>query len=649
AEQLHAVFLDRVREALTRVFRMHAAVELSAPAVAPRTALLDTYQRPALYMDARGTVVQLANDHAVPFARYVARTRMTEIKRYCFDRVFAANAAGGQPVAHAAASFDAVTSRGAHAVAAAEAVSVACEVLDALPPFRRAAAVLLVNHMGVLDAVLAFCGVLHVEWLQPSGSAGSAGAAASNAGASFEDRERHAQFVRNVCFCLGSLYKDSAHAVRQRIQALGLTTGARLHAAALDRLHAFMDIRGDLATVQREVLGRIGSDCGMAGTPHAARGAAYVQAAVRAFQELRHVEATVRAFGVAIPLAYAPLFNHHYAYYAGAYAFQIMTEPSAAAAAVAGRARAPQVLAVGGRYDGLLRHFRHLAAATPQPADSPTGSARDVVCVGVQINVDLIIQEIARYQQRVVQAAAASSAPSFGLWTRKRCDVVVASFGARPMLRERIALARELWTAGLRTDFLFNDDPEMTMERLVEICRDQGMNWIVTIKRRPTSAAREHQKLQHMQQRQHPATAGASAAGKYVFKVKNILRRVECEVPRARLAEWLHMDIAEQLRVDVKLHEAKGAEPYALGRPLVGPAISALGSVASTPGSLSASSTHHASGNSNSGSSISIGNSSTLLAPQHSSGGTERSSATTVSGGGSSSRQETVLVNAQQT
>ncbi|KAJ2597808.1 eukaryotic translation initiation factor 2-alpha kinase [Coemansia sp. RSA 1722] len=666
-EQLNAVFLDRVRELMTRVFRVHAAVELSTPALTPRTALLDTYQRPALYMDARGNVVQLPYDHAVPFARYVARTRMAEIKRYCFDRYFVANAAGGQPIAHTAASFDAVTNRSAHAVAAAEVISVACEVLDELPPFRRLPTLLMINHMNILDAILAFCGVLHPEWPLAASDRKNPTLSARQS-SSAEERQRHTQFVRNVCFCLGSLYKDTPQAVRQRIQAMSLTTGARLNSQTLDRLQLFMDIRGDVNSVQREVLGRIGSDCGMSGTPFAARGALYVQAAIRAFNELRFVESMVRHFGVVIPFVYSPLFNHHYAYYEGGYAFQIMTEKSSS-----GRSKVPQVLAVGGRYDGLLKRFRHLAgsyawdggvkggvrdrksafsnaaggsgklgdkkqagvemssisfagrmgsihstdvwqqmnekqlgsptspsfatssAASTNPSSSLSdtwvpigtnlssgsavlGTARDVVCVGVQIQLDLVIQEMARYQQQVLQAAEASSTPSFGIWTRKRCDIVVASFGTRPMLRERIALARELWACGLRTDFLFNDDPEMTMERLVDICRDQGMNWIITIKRKPSnnsggsgySSSTESRRIVSSSRKNNPpvlsnALVGEPRLEKYMYKVKNILRRVECEVPREQLCEWLHMDINEQFRVDLKIHESKGGAGSSAG------------------------------------------------------------------------------------
>ncbi|KAJ1718830.1 eukaryotic translation initiation factor 2-alpha kinase, partial [Coemansia biformis] len=107
SEQLNAVFLDRIRELMARVFRTHAAVELSTPAVMPKADLLGIHQKPALYVDPRGNVVQLAYDQTVPFARYVARTKMTEIKRYCFDRYFVANAAGGQPIRCSAASFDA--------------------------------------------------------------------------------------------------------------------------------------------------------------------------------------------------------------------------------------------------------------------------------------------------------------------------------------------------------------------------------------------------------------------------------------------------------------------------------------------------------------------------------------------------------------
>ncbi|KAJ2660706.1 eukaryotic translation initiation factor 2-alpha kinase [Coemansia sp. RSA 1200] len=707
AEQLNAVFLDRIRETMTRVFRIHAAVELSTPALTPRLDLLDTYQKPACYMDPKGNVVQLPYDQTVPFARYVARTRMTEIKRYCFDRYFVANAAGGQPVSHIAASFDAVTNRSAHAVAAAEVISVVCEVFDELPAFRRMPIVLMINHMSILDAVLAYCGIL-----QPAPAPSN-----SNSNSDSNSSGSDAQFVRNVCFCLSGLYREKAQTIRQRIQVMSLTTGAKLHPHSLDRLQPFMDIRGDLGTVQREVLARIGSECGMGGTSFAARGAELFRAAVGAFNELRYVEATVRHFGVAVPITYAPLFNHHYAYYEGAYAFQFMAEPLSTKTNKA----PPKVLAVGGRYDGLLRRFRHLAGSfvpsgdgsavdggggsdrrvrgkasasaardaagaikgssalslaatkagdsgaaassakkmplavasaapdadiaadrlssmsfarrtgslhstnvwqqmytktggvgheeTGRPgrgrndshysssipnrvstaagansaaaaaaaatrsgnnsnggsdtdayktATSPLGSvsigtnlstgsaalgtAPDVVCVGVQIHLDLVIQEMARYQQKVLQSVENSvttttnitTTPTFGLWTRKRCDVVVASFGTQPMLKERIALARELWTHGLRTDFLFNDDPEMTMERLVEICTDQGMNWIVTLKRK-------------------------HSASKYIYKVKNILRRVESEVPRDRLIEWLHTDINEQFKLDLLAHESKSA------------------------------------------------------------------------------------------
>ncbi|KAJ2879751.1 eukaryotic translation initiation factor 2-alpha kinase [Coemansia aciculifera] len=677
AEQLNTVFLDRIRELMTRVFRTHAAVELSTPALTPKTDLLDMYQRPALYLDPKGNVVQLPYDQTVPFARYVARTKMTEIKRYCFDRYYVANAVGGQPVSYTTASFDAVTNRSAHAVAAAEVISVACEVFDELPAFRNMPTVLMINHMCILDAILAYCGIMHPEWTVATDRRQSGGPVADGSirvvdyagDARPEDKQRQAQFVRNVCFCLGSLYKEKSHQIRQRIQVMSLSTGVKLHSQSLDRLQMFMDIRGDLNTVQREVLARIGSECGMAGTVYAVRGAEYVQDVVRAFNELRYVEATVRHFGRAIPFVYAPLFNHHYSYYEGGYAFQIMTDRSPA------KAKHPQVLALGGRYDGLLTRFRHLAGnyslpdkggadgavpggldatalaaasaerkaldmapetgpptavtlASKEPkavgsavgkltgelssmsfarrlgsvhstdvwqqiynkggdsiANEPTspgsitigtnlsagsavlGTARDVVCVGVQIQLDLVIQEMARYQQQILQTAETSLHPTFGLWTRKRCDVVVASFGNRPMLKERIALARELWANGLRTDFLFNDDPEMTMERLVEICRDQGMNWIVTLKRKAAGKRRGADITGGAEKsgRGFSAPALLSPDAKYVYKVKNILRRVECEVPRESLSEWLLMDIQEQYRLDLNTHDARAGMAGMLG------------------------------------------------------------------------------------
>ncbi|KAJ1963412.1 eukaryotic translation initiation factor 2-alpha kinase [Dipsacomyces acuminosporus] len=676
AEQLNAVFLDRIRELMTKVFRSHAAVELSTPVLTPKTELLDMYQKPALYLDPKGNVVQLPYDQTVPFARYVARTKMTEIKRYCFDRFFVANPMGGQPLTGSAVSFDAVTNRSAHAVAAAEVISVACEVFRELPAFRNTPTILMISHMDILDAILAYCGILHPSWTvaadrkQP-GSSVSAGTGAASAHDEEderpEDKERRTQFIRNICFFIGNVYKEKPHSIRQRIQMMSLSTGIKLHPQSLDRLQLFMEIKGDLTAVQREVLARIGSECGMSGTIYAVRGAQYVRKAILAFNELRYVEATVRHFGVAIPFVYAPLFNHHYSYYEGGYCFQIMTDRSPS------KTKPPQVLAVGGRYDGLLKRFRHLAGSVslddkklsakhagdgdadivgaahrkqdgegataaaaaggggvtasaandihaaavngsakqadnladelasmsfaslagsihskdvwqrmyakgtgghPGSLDSLAnstggvaigtnlsagsavlGTARDVVCIGVQIALDLVIREMARYQQQILQSAESSSTPTFGLWTRKRCDVVVASFGNRPLLKERIALARELWANDLRTDFLFNDDPEMTMERLVEICREQGMNWIVTLKRKAGGRKRVGN---GSDAKGDPGSPASNV--KFAYKVKNILRRVECEVPRESLCEWLHADINEQFRLDLQTHDSKGAK-----------------------------------------------------------------------------------------
>ncbi|KAJ2497117.1 eukaryotic translation initiation factor 2-alpha kinase [Coemansia sp. RSA 1972] len=672
-EQLNAVFLDRIRELMTRVFRIHAAVELSTPALMPRTDALDAYQKPALFIDSHGNVVQLPCDQTAPFARYVARTQMTEIKRYCFDRYFVANAAGGQPLTRTAASFDAVTNRSAHTVAAAEVVSVACEVIDALPVFRGAPLALVLNHMAILDAILAFCGLLHPEW-----------AAASDR---HTDRDRHTQFIHGICFCLGSLYWEKPAVIRARVQAVGTSLRVKVTSQSLDRLELFMGVRGDLSTVQREVLARIGSECGMSGTPHAVRGAAYVHSAIRGFSELRYVEATVRHFGVTIPMSCSPLFSHHYSYYEGAYVFQIVADRGRGT-------RAPHVLAMGGRYDGLLRKFRHLAGnavrsdSGTEPQQQPDaqmtddsslafarragslhstdvwqqmfaksasnrtsaevsrsssplsasggvsigtqlsqgsaalGTARDVVCVGVQIHLDLIIQEMARYQQYVLTH---TDTPTFGLWTRKRCDVVVASFGTRPMLKQRIALARVLWADGLRTDFLFNDDPEMTMERLVDICRDQGMNWIVTLKRKPSTGV--------YSTTNNSSDLSLLASEKFVFKVKNILRRVECEVSRDKLCAWLHADIGEQLRLDLQTHEMRN------GTGLVSGMNTNLG-VGVRDGS------GVQSGLSASGARLSSAPSSMGSAPQNTH--IQPSTATSTGTSSGSSRLDVVLVNPQQ-
>ncbi|KAJ2264797.1 eukaryotic translation initiation factor 2-alpha kinase, partial [Coemansia sp. RSA 371] len=116
--------------------------------------------------------------------------------------------------------------------------------------------------------------------------------------------------------------------------------------------------------------------------------------------------------------------------------------------------------------------------------------------------------------------------------------------------------------------------------------------------------------------------------------VKNILRRVECEVSREKLCAWLHADIGEQLRLDLQTHEMRSGTGLVSG---MNTSISMVGRDGSgTQLGLSSSGARLSSAPSNMGS---------VPLNTHIQSST---TATSTGTGSASSRLEVVLVNPQQ-
>lgn len=93
-------------------------------------------------------------------------------------------------------------------------------------------------------------------------------------------------------------------------------------------------------------------------------------------------------------------------------------------------------IAAGGRYDNLVAMF------------SPSGTA--IPCVGVSFGVERIFSIL---WKKALAAQAGSVIKS------KEVDVFVMAVGDG-LLLERMAIAKELWDAGLRTEFLYKAKPK---------------------------------------------------------------------------------------------------------------------------------------------------------------------------------------------
>ena len=127
-----------------------------------------------------------------------------------------------------------------------------------------------------------------------------------------------------------------------------------------------------------------------------------------------------------------------------------------------------EVMAIGGRCDRLLEILSHTNRKLPFIA-------------GLRINGDVLASTISDYQR--VFSKKSKVQTSLGLFTPKRCDVYIASFGHR-MMFERMEIAKQLWDNGISCDVMYdspsyvNISPDVLMER----CRSEGITYLILLK-----------------------------------------------------------------------------------------------------------------------------------------------------------------------
>jgi translation initiation factor 2-alpha kinase 4 len=179
------------------------------------------------------------------------------------------------------------------------------------------------------------------------------------------------------------------------------------------------------------------------------------------------------------------------------------------------RKRRSDIIASGGRYDGLISSM-----TSPQNASSAA-----VCAMGVEIAIDKITAALAAYQGTIVKALVKEQR-SFGFWSPRRCDVYVVSYQPGH-LHDRLEVAAMLWHHGISTDIMYESGlPDADQENHLDVCLREGI--LFTVYPRPRTGRRDQ-----------PA-----------FKVKSVLKGTEYEVSRQELVAWLQQQISEQKRVD---------------------------------------------------------------------------------------------------
>jgi len=147
-------------------------------------------------------------------------------------------------------------------------------------------------------------------------------------------------------------------------------------------------------------------------------------------------------------------------------------------------------LAVGGRYDNLVSVSSKAAAQT-----TPTPT------VGISLAIDKLIS-----REREKALSSHNHPPSK---INNEVDILVCSVGN--LSSERIKLVSELWSANLRADTTYSENP--TLEEQVEQASQQSIPWIVILKEKVYKE-------------------------RSLLKVKNMEKKVEVDVPRSDLVKY---------------------------------------------------------------------------------------------------------------
>ncbi|XP_073921744.1 eIF-2-alpha kinase GCN2 isoform X3 [Castor canadensis] len=151
---------QHVCETIIRVFKRHGAVQLCTPLLLPRNRQIYEHNEAAVFMDHSGMLVMLPFDLRVPFARYVARNNILNLKRYCIERVFRPRKLDRfHPKELLECAFDIVTSTTNSSLPTAETIYTIYEVIQEFAALQERSYSVYLNHTMLLKAVLLHCGI----------------------------------------------------------------------------------------------------------------------------------------------------------------------------------------------------------------------------------------------------------------------------------------------------------------------------------------------------------------------------------------------------------------------------------------------------------------------------------------------------------
>lgn len=393
------VLREEIFSTLSNVFKRHGGVTIDTPVFELREFLTGKYGEDSKLIynleDQGGELTSLRYDLTVPFARFVATNSISNIKRYHIAKVYRRDQPAmtkGRMREFYQCDFD-IAGAYDSMIPDAEVLAVTCEGLLGLgiSDFK-----IKVNHRKILDGIFQACGVKKED-------------------------------VRKISSAVDKLDKTPWETVKKEMTV----EKGQLEDVA-DRIGEFVKVSGTI----KETLAFLKS-------ADLLKESVFAQEGIKDMESLSEY---AEAFGIDSYLSFDLSLARGLDYYTGMI-FEAVTAGSAPptnAEELKKKAAGKEVedaseyvgigsVAGGGRYDNLVGMF---------------SNGKTVPCVGTSLGVE-----------RLFSIVKARSAKNWDKLSPTHTDVFVMAFGGGEgwtgFLKERMAIAKQLWSAGINAEYVF--------------------------------------------------------------------------------------------------------------------------------------------------------------------------------------------------
>lgn len=231
-------------------------------------------------------------------------------------------------------------------------------------------------------------------------------------------------------------------------------------------------------------------------------GSGTFEKASSAIAHLRDVIEYIKRFGVRSKIYVTPLGSFNEKFYKGGIIFSCLSDR-----------KVKDVFAAGGRYDSLIREHRHKTGTHSEPRHA--------------VGFNLAWEKMARLPKAGAKGFLKKpDEDASGIWTTKRCDVLVASHDPTILRTTGAEVVQSLWSNDVSAE-LARDT--RTPEDLLFQYRNDQHSWIVTIKQDS------------------------------MLKVKSMDRKDvdDVDIPSTQLLAWLKSEIRERDQRNGTHHRAR--------------------------------------------------------------------------------------------